>query len=222
MLSNSVIFVLILLITKNKLNFTYMKKLFFLMVLGCISFTKPVDSSIINFKLKSVSNKIIGLSDFKTAKGFMIVFICNKCPMANLYIERLNNLNLKYKDKGFPLLVLNSMDTLVYEEESFVLMQKKAKKNKFNFPYLQDKEQKIAKQLNASHTPQAYVILKNKFGKYDVKYSGAVDDNAGDSTKAIPNLDNAVNELMLGKIVSKPITESFGCRIFFRGEKYKM
>ena len=199
-----------------------MKKILFLLVLVGVSFTKPINNSIANFKLKSVSNKTVALTDFKNAKGFMIVFICNKCPMANFYTERLNNLNLKYKDKGFPLLVLNSMDTLVYEEESFALMQKKAKKNKFNFPYLQDKDQKIAKQLKASHTPQAYVILKNKLGKFDIKYSGAIDDNAGDSSKATPNLDNAVNELTNGKNVSKPITESFGCRIFFRGEKYKM
>ncbi len=204
-----------------------MKKTFFLLILGClsfiiISFIAPVEPSIVNFKLKSVSNKSIALSDYKNAKGFMVVFICNKCPMANFYTERLNNLNLKYKDKGFPLLVLNSMDTLVYAEESFVLMQKKAKINKFNFPYLQDKEQKIAKQFKATHTPQAFVILKNKLGKYDIKYQGAIDDNAGDAKIANPNLENAVNELVQGKNVSKPKTESFGCRIFFRGEKYKM
>lgn len=204
-----------------------MKKILFLLIVGClnfitISFIAPVESSIVNFKLKSVSNKPIALSDYKNAKGFMVVFTCNKCPMANFYTERLNNLNLKYKDKGFPLLVINSMDTLVYAEESFVLMQKKAKKNKFNFPYLQDKEQKIAKQFKATHTPQAFVILKNKLGKYDIKYQGAIDDNAGDANKANPALENAVNELVQGKNVSKPITESFGCRIFFRGEKYKM
>ena len=204
-----------------------MKNIFFLLILGflnfiIISFIDPVESSIDNFKLKSVSNKLIALSDYKNAKGFMVVFTCNKCPMANLYTERLNNLNLKYKDKGFPLLVINSMDTLVYAEESFLLMQKKAKKNKFNFPYLQDKEQKIAKQFKATHTPQAFVILKNKLGKYVIKYQGAIDDNAGDAKIANPVFDNAVNELVQDKNVSKPMTESFGCRIFFRGEKYKM
>ena len=204
-----------------------MKKTFFLLILGClsfiiISFITPVEPSIVNFKLKSVSNKSIALSDYKNAKGFMVVFICNKCPMANFYTERLNNLNLKYKDKEFPLLVINAMDTLVYAEESFVLMQKKAKINKFNFPYLQDKEQKIAKQFKATHTPQAFVILKNKLGKYDIKYQGAIDDNAGDAKIANPTLENSVNELLQGKIVSVPKTESFGCRIFFRGEKYKM
>ena len=204
-----------------------MNKLFALLVFSSllfvsISFKKPVDAAIGNFKLKSATNQFIALSDYKTAKGFMIVFICNKCPMANLYTNRLNTLNLKYKNKGFPLLVINSMDTLVYAEESFILMQKKAKKGKFNFPYLQDKDQKLAKKFNATHTPQAFVIKKNKLGKYDIKYQGAIDDNAGEANLATPNLDNAVNELVQGKNVSKAVTESFGCRIFFRGEKYKM
>ena len=195
---------------------------FIVLLFVTLSFIKPVDAAISSFKLKSVSNKSVALSDYKEAKGFIVVFTCNKCPMANLYTDRLNNLNLKYKNKGFPLLVLNAMDTLVYAEESFALMQKKAIKNKFNFPYLQDKEQKIAKQFKATHTPQAFVILKNKFGKYNIKYQGAIDDNAGDAKSANPNLENAVIELVQGKNVSKPTTESFGCRIFFRGEKYKM
>ncbi|MBC7493884.1 MAG: redoxin domain-containing protein [Flavobacterium sp.] len=204
-----------------------MNKLFALLVFSSLlfvstSFKKPVDAAIGNFKLKSVTNQLIALSDYKTAKGFMIVFICNKCPMANLYTNRLNTLNLKYKNNGFPLLVINSMDTLVYAEESFILMQKKAKKAKFNFPYLQDKDQKIAKKFNATHTPQAFVITKNKLGKYDIKYQGAIDDNAGEANLATPDLDNALNELVQGKNVSKAVTESFGCRMFFRGEKYKM
>ncbi len=204
-----------------------MNKFFILLAVCCTFFVnsgykKSSDPAIGNFKLKSVSNKDIALSDFKNAKGFIIVFICNKCPMANFYTNRLNNLNLKYKNKGFPLLVLNSMDTLVYAEESFILMQKKAKKSQFNFPYLQDKEQKIAKQFKATHTPQAYIIVKNKQFKYDIKYQGAIDDNAGEEDKANPMLDNALNEIMLNKKVSNPVTESFGCRIFFRGEKYKM
>lgn len=203
----------------NKILLSLLTVLTFFVTAG---FNTPVEPTITNFRLKSVSNKSIALSDYKNARGFMIVFICNKCPMANFYTERLNKLSLKYKPKGFPLLVLNSMDTLVYAEESFVLMKKKAKSAKFNFPYLQDKEQKIAKQFNATHTPQAFIILKNKLGKYNIKYQGAIDDNAGDAKNANPTLENSVNELIQNKNVSKPITESFGCRIFFRGEKYKM
>jgi hypothetical protein len=66
------------------------------------------------------------------------------------------------------------------------------------------------------------VILKNK-GKYEVKYEGAIDDNAGEPEKAKHHfLTEAVDELLNNKEVTTPKSESFGCRIYFRGEVQKM
>ena len=114
------------------------------------------------------------------------------------------------------------MDTVAYKEENFGLMQQKVKKEKLNFPYLQDKLQTVAKQFNATHTPQSYVIWKNKAGKWIVKYEGSIYNNALDSTKAVKFLETAVDELLLNKTVSNPFTKSVGCRIFYRGEIAKM
>lgn len=182
------------------------------------------DKVITNFKLKNAStNKFVSLSMYRNAKGFAIIFICNKCPMAKLYSERLNKMNSKYQKLGIPILAINAMDTLAYAEESFVLMQKKAKKEQFNFPYLQDKSQTIAKLFKAKHTPQAYVIWKNKLGNYTIKYQGAIDDNAAEPDKTQHHfLTAALDELLAKKVVSQPISASFGCRIFFRGEKKYM
>jgi peroxiredoxin len=202
-----------------------LSSIFLFITISLLSFTSIgniTEATIKNFSLKNVNNKTVSLSNFKNAKGFMIVFTCNKCPMAKFYSERLNKLNNKYKSKGVYLLAINSMDTLAYAEESFELMQKKAKKDKLCFPYLQDKLQVVAKQFNATHTPQAFVIWKNKTGKYTIKYQGAIDNNAGDANNAKPFLANAVEELLNNKQVSETNTESFGCRIFFRGEKQNM
>ena len=202
-----------------------LSSIFLFLTITLLSFTSignSTETTIKNFSLKNVNNKTISLSSYKNAKGFMIVFTCNKCPMAKFYSERLNKLNNKYKSKGVYLLAINSMDTLAYAEESFALMQKKAKKDNLNFPYLQDKLQVVAKQFKATHTPQAFVIWKNKTGKYTIKYKGAIDDNAGDATNAKPLLANAVQELLNNKPVSETNTESFGCRIFYRGEKQSM
>ena len=189
------------------------------------SFLKNSNEKLIkNFTLKSVDNKKVSLNDYKDAKGFVVVFICNKCPMAKLYSERLNKINEKYKTQKVYLLAINSMDTLAYAEESFKLMQKKATKDKFNFPYLQDKKQVVAKQFNATHTPQAFIIWKNKeSNKFLIKYQGAIDDNATEPENAGNHyLTSAIDDLLQNKPVAKPKTDSFGCRIFFRGEKQNM
>ena len=185
---------------------------------------KPIktEKAIKNFSLKTTDNKVISLEKYKNAKGFVIVFTCNKCPMAKLYSERLNNLYVKYKPKGIYLLAINAMDTVAYKEENFKLMQQKAKKEKFLFPYLQDKEQLVAKQFAATYTPQSYVIWKNNTGKWIIKYEGSIDDSALEPTKANNYLETAVDELLQNKTVTNPFTKSVGCRIFYRGEVAKM
>ena len=193
----------------------------FLLLITLFSFIKKkilpsvFGTEINDFSLKNVDNADISLSQFKEAKGFIIVFTCNHCPFAKLYSQRYNDLNEKYKALGVPLIAINSMDSLVYEEESFDEMQLKAQSEKFNFPYLQDGSQCVGKNFNAEHTPQAYVIWKEN-DKWVIKYSGSVDDNGENPKKATPFIANAVNELLKNKAVSEPITESFGCRIFYR------
>lgn len=175
-----------------------------------------------NFSLKNTDNKMISLSGFKNAKGFIIIFTCNKCPMAKMYTERMNQMYLKFKPKGVYLLVVNSMDTVVYKEESFQLMQKKVVKEKTSFPYLQDKTQAVAKQFKAINTPQAFVIWKNNTRKFIIRYSGNIDDSALEPKKANSYLEKAVDELLENKAVTNPITTSVGCRIFYRGIYDKM
>ena len=184
----------------------------------------PKEKTISNFKLKSATtNKWVSLSDYKNSKGFIVVFLSNKCPMAKFYSKRLNQMSEKYRKLGVYLLAINSMDTLVYGEESFTKMRKKAKSDNFSFPYLQDKNQTIARQFKAENTPQAFVVWKNRTGKLIVKYHGAIDDNAGKPEKATHHfLTDAVDELIMKKKVTTPKSDSFGCRIYYRGEKQKM
>ena len=185
--------------------------------------TAKTEKEIKNFTLKSTDNKKYGLNKIKNAKGFIIVFTCNKCPMAKLYSDRLNLLSDKFKSKNVYLMAINSMDTLAYKEENFALMQKKVKTEKLTFPYLQDKTQKVAKQFEATHTPQSYIVWKDFFGRWIVKYEGAIDDQALEPT-AVSNkyLENAVDELLENKLVTNPTTNSTGCRIYYRGEIAKM
>lgn len=181
------------------------------------------EKSISNFKLKSATtNKWVSLSDYKDAKGFIIIFTSNKCPMAKFYSQRLNQMYDKYIKVGVTLIAINSMDTLAYAYESFRRMQLKVNKENLNFPYLQDKIQNVAKEFKAINTPQAFVIWKVK-GKYIIKYEGAIDDNAGEIEK-IKNhyLTDAVDQLIQGNEVKVPKSESFGCKIFYRGIKEKM
>jgi peroxiredoxin len=206
-----------------------MKKQFFKLIIVSIlfilcSFNLIVkEKQVSDFKLKNAkTNKLVSLSDYKNAKGFIIIFTCNKCPMAKFYTQRLNQMNDKYKKMGFPLIAINSMDTLAYAEESFQRMQKKVKNDMLNFPYLQDKKQVVGKNFKASVTPQAFVLLKQN-NKFVIKYEGSIDDNAGDYQNVKNHfLTNAVDQLLKENEVTIKNSEPFGCKIFYRGIKDKM
>ncbi len=168
-----------------------------------------------SFALRNVNGQIWSTECNKEVLGFIVVFTCNHCPFASLYPARLNALNEKYTPLKVPLIAINPMDSLLYEEEIFSLMQTKAQLENFNFPYLQDEKQLVSKQFGAEHTPQAFIIwLEN--GKYVIKYKGAIDDNGEDPAKATPFLANAVNDLLSNRQLDEAATPSFGCRIFYR------
>jgi len=185
----------------------------FIFVFG--SFSLTLEKRVENFTLRNVNGKNVSTQDYKDAKGFIVIFTCNHCPFAKLYTNRFNDLNTKYSKLDVPLLAINSMDTLLYEEETFELMQQKAKKEKYNFPYLQDLTQVVGKLFEAQHTPMAFVIWKEN-NEWIIKYKGAVDDNGAHPKLANSYISKAVDELLNGKPVTNAETESFGCAIFYR------
>lgn len=168
-----------------------------------------------DFTLTSTNDSLFNLSSNKNAKGYIVIFTCNHCPFAQLYYERLNNLNNTFKPLGVPLIAINSMDSLIYEEETLALMKEKAKANSFTFQYLWDNMQKAGQLFDATRTPQAFVIWKEG-NAWRIKYKGLIDDNGEHPEKAKSYIEQAVNELLANKPVSVPFTESFGCKIFYR------
>ena len=177
---------------------------------------KTAEKTVNDFSLKNTDGKFVSLKDYPNAKGFMIVFTCNHCPFAKLYPERLNALNEKYAAKGVALIAISSTDTIQYETDSYLNMVEKAHNEKFNFPYLYDGSQKVAKQFKADKTPHAYLIWKEN-NKWVVKYNGAIDDNGAEPDKVQnPYLSLAVEAQLKGNSPQIAETKSIGCQIHFR------
>ena len=193
----------------------YAAILLFAIAITATSFKSNIGVIVPDFSLRNVDGKMISTSDYKNAKGFIVIFTCNHCPFAKLYTKRMNDLNKKYNALNVPLIAINSMDTLIYKGESFSNMKLKAEIDSFNFPYLQDALQTVGKNFGAEHTPTAYVIWKEN-NQWKIKYKGSIDDNGENPQIAKPFIANAVDELLNGKPVTNSETQSFGCAIFYR------
>jgi peroxiredoxin len=166
-----------------------------------------------DFSLKNVNGVMVSLSQFKDARGFIVVFCCNTCPVVKKYEQRIIDLNTQFSGKGYPVIAINSNDRDVSPGDSFEEMQKKAKEDGYSFNYLYDESQQVAKLYGATNTPHVYVLSK-KDGKLIVEYVGAIDNNADDPSKADKKyVVNAVNALLGNQNVAVTSTRAIGCGI---------
>lgn len=166
-----------------------------------------------DFKLENVDGKLVSMSDYKEAKGFIIVFTCNTCPYSVANEDRIIALDKKYKSKGYPVIAINPNDPAAQPGDSMDKMKERAKDKGFTFPYLLDAGQKVYPAYGASRTPHIY-ILEKKGGKNVVQYIGAIDDSSRDPEAVKEKfVENAVDALLAGKKVEKTYTRAIGCSI---------
>ncbi|MBT8244400.1 thioredoxin family protein [Winogradskyella sp.] len=166
-----------------------------------------------DFSLKNIDGKMVSLSDYKSAKGFIIIFTCNTCPYAVAYEDRIVALDKKYAHKGYPVIAIMPNDTDVKPGDNMQAMQARAKAKGFTFPYLIDKSQKIYPQYGATKTPHVYILEKTIDGNI-VKYIGAIDDNYQDAAAVKTKYaENAIDALLAGKEIEQKTTRAIGCSI---------
>ena len=167
-----------------------------------------------DFSLPGVDGKDCALASFKEKKVVVVFFTCNHCPYAQAYEDRLISIQRDYADKSVQLIAINSNDAAGYPEDGFDNMVKRAAKKKFNFPYLRDETQRIARAYGAEYTPEVFVLNS----KFEVRYIGRVDDNWQNPDKVKSHdLRNALNAVLAHKKVENPVTHAIGCTI-----KWKM
>ena len=123
-----------------------------------------------NFKLNSTDNKIISLDDVKGENGTLIMFICNHCPYVKAVVDDIVQDCKRLEKDGVKAVAVCSNDVKNYPEDSFDNMIKFSKNHNFNFPYLFDETQEIAKIYNAVCTPDFFGYNKD----LELQYRGRI------------------------------------------------
>jgi len=166
-----------------------------------------------DFTLKNVDGKMVSMSDYSDAKGFIVIFTCNTCPYSVANEDRIIALDEKYKELGFPVIAINPNNPKIQPGDSFKLMKKRAEEKKFTFPYLFDEKQNVFPKYGATKTPHVYILHKEKEDLI-VKYIGAIDDSSRNpATVKTKYVENAVDALLGGKPVPVTKTKAIGCGI---------
>ena len=172
-----------------------------------------IGSEAADINLMNTDGNMVSYADYPDAKGFIVIFTCNTCPFAVASEDRIIALDKEFKDKGYPVIAINPNDPSVQPDDTFELMQSKAKDKGFTFPYLYDKSKMVYAQYGAKKTPHVY-LLQRENDKNIVKYIGAIDDNVRNGAAVKETfLANAINELLAGKEVTVKETKAIGCSI---------
>jgi peroxiredoxin len=166
-------------------------------------------SHAVDFHLKGIDSKSYSLKDFADKKALVVVFSCNHCPYVQAYEDRMVQLQKDYSGKAVTLIAINSNDDHDYPEDSFENMIKRAKEKGFNFPYLRDESQDIARKYGAICTPHIFAFDQDR----TLQYKGRIDDNRYPGQVKTNDLRNALDAMLAGKKPATQETRPFGCSI---------
>tara|TARA_B100001057_G_scaffold72467_1_gene66719 strand:+ start:434 stop:985 length:552 start_codon:yes stop_codon:yes gene_type:complete len=164
------------------------------------------------FNLKNVNNSMISLDQIKGKNGTVIAFICNHCPYVKSIANRLKKDADELLKHSINTIAIMSNDVINYPEDSFDNMKLFSNKYKFNFPYLYDDTQEIAKSYSAVCTPDFFGFDK----ELKLKYRGRIDSGemkANQNSNVERELFNAMIKIKNEGVGPSNQMNSIGCSI---------
>tara|TARA_B100001029_G_C15056767_1_gene454991 strand:- start:1939 stop:2490 length:552 start_codon:yes stop_codon:yes gene_type:complete len=164
-----------------------------------------------SFKLlNTINNEPVISDNYFNKNGTIIMFICNHCPFVIHVLDEIVSITKKY-DNEISFIAISSNDVVNYPEDSPELMKKLAEEKKFNFPYLFDETQEVAKKYDAACTPDFFIYNSDK----QLVYRGQLDDSRPGNDIPVTGYDlrKAIDSLIKGEEIDKNQKPSIGCNI---------
>lgn len=162
------------------------------------------------FKIPAVTGEHWSSDQILAKPAKVIVFMCNHCPYVKAIENRLIELAAELKSHNIPFIGICSNDPTEYPEDSAQELLARWREKHYNFPYLVDLDQSVARTFGAVCTPDFFVYDSNN----RLAYRGRLDDSWKDESKVKnQELKNATLKIAKGEKLSEPQIPSMGCSI---------
>jgi peroxiredoxin len=163
------------------------------------------------YLIDTISEKKLSFENVKGTHGTIVMFTCNHCPYVIHVNDGIVSLSKDYQPKGFGFVAISSNNVEKYPQDGPILMKKLAKSVGYDFPYLYDESQDVAKAYDAACTPDFYVFDSESM----LVYRGRLDSSRPNSGKPVTGEDiRTVLDNLLNKKPISPIQyPSAGCNI---------
>ncbi|HRP02354.1 MAG TPA: thioredoxin family protein [Candidatus Kapabacteria bacterium] len=158
-----------------------------------------------------ILNKHQSLTELKSEKATVIMFICNHCPYVVHINDKLVEISNYYIKKGISFIAINSNDIELYPADSPEKMIEQSAKYNYKFPYLFDSTQDVAKSYMAACTPDIFVFD----GNMRLAYRGQFDSSRPNNGQVVDGKDLtlALDAILANEQVSLKQIPSIGCSI---------
>lgn len=164
------------------------------------------------FDLPGVDGRSHSLEDYADARALVLVQSCNHCPYVQGWEGRLIAIQRDYAAQDVRIVAISSNDVASHPEDSFEQMEVRAREQGFNFDYLYDESQSIARALGSERTPEVFVFD----GDRRLVYHGAIDDNRDETAATVPYLRDALDAVLAGTTPAIADTPPVGCTVKWR------
>jgi peroxiredoxin len=165
-----------------------------------------------DFVLKDVvTGHEVSTQAFSGPKGLLVMFICRHCPFVKHLEKSLAQLGHDYQGKGVGIVAISSNDAANYPDDAPESLAEQARVVGFNFPYLYDETQEVARAYDAACTPDFFLFD----GGLKLVYRGQFDDSRPGSGVRVTGKDlrAALDALITGQPISPEQRASVGCNI---------
>jgi len=143
----------------------------------------------VDFLLPDLDGNMVSLADISGENGTLIAFICNHCPYVRAIIDRLVADAKQLQEQGIGVVAIMSNDYQAYPDDAPENMKAFAAQHGFNFPYLLDETQEIARAYDAICTPDFFGFNKN----LELQYRGRLDSSR---REAVPDAKRELLDAM--------------------------
>lgn len=172
---------------------------------------KPGDQAFAWSELPGVDEQTHSLADLADQDVVIVCFTSNSCPYSVDYEDRMIALQARYLDAGQKV-VLVAINANSVKADELQAMKTRATEKRFNFAYLKDESQSVAKSYGALYTPEFFVLNKDR----KIVFRGAMDDQT-DAAKVTRNyVELAVQAAMAGKMPSTTEVPARGCAVRYK------
>lgn len=165
--------------------------------------------------LEPLTGKMWSLQDFEGHPALLVMFICNHCPFVKHLKADLARITSEYIQKGVAVVAISSNSLATHPQDGPDEMARDARELNYQFPYLFDETQEVAKNYKAACTPDFYVFKKEGPRPFQLEYHGQLDDSRPRNGQPVTGRDikEALDCVLSGRPVPSRQKPSIGCNI---------